>query len=258
MSIIEAIFLGLLQGLTEFFPVSSSGHLVLFQDILGIESSMTFDIMLHVGTLISIFAVFWREILGLFKPPFNRLIMLAVASVPAAVLGFFVNDWVEGFFGEGTYLPFFFLATAAVLLAADVVGRIRKKPGTPVGIVRAVIIGVAQAAAIFPGLSRSGMTISAGIVSGAERDKAARFSFLLSVPIIAGSALFSVLKGGLSDGNVGMSAMAVGILMAAASGFLALKLMLKAVSKNNYRWFALYMLALSAVTFVNYYIVSVF
>ncbi|GHU99436.1 undecaprenyl-diphosphatase [Clostridia bacterium] len=257
IDIIQAIFLGLVQGLTEFFPVSSSGHLVLFQDILGLggteeaaASLMTFDIFLHVGTLAAVFAVFWRDIWDLFRPPFNRLLMLIGACVPAAAVGFLLSDRVEEFFGNGTYLPFFFLLTAAILFIADTAAKRRqkqKKPESPVGIKHAALMGLAQAAAIFPGLSRSGTTISAGILSGAERGRAARFSFFLSVPVIAGSALVSVVKGGLSGaGGVGLTAIAAGMAAAAVSGFLALKLMLKVVSKNNYRWFALYMAAFPA------------
>jgi undecaprenyl-diphosphatase len=227
--------------------------------MLGIESSMTFDIFLHVGTLLSVFAVFWRDILDLFRAPFNRLLMLIGACLPAAAVGFLFMDKVEAFFGNGQYLPFFFLLTAAILFTAEVLAKRRKKPETPVGIKHAVIMGIAQAAAVFPGLSRSGTTISAGILSGAERGRTARFSFFLSIPVIAGSALISAAKGGLSDaGGAGLGVIAVGMLAAAVSGFLALKLMLKLISKNNYKWFALYMLVLSVFTFLNYFVIHIF
>lgn len=256
MDIVEAILLGLVQGLTEFFPVSSSGHLVLVHDLFGIEASMFFDIMLHVGTLIAVFAVFYKDILGLFKPPFNKLALLALASVPAALVGFLLSDKIEGLFQSGKLLPFFFLITAALLLTAELVAKRRKTLPQPLGPGRTLIMGCAQACALIPGISRSGSTIAAGILSGAEKEKVARFSFLMSIPVILGSALMEgvgLINTEVADINV--ISLLAGMAAAAISGFFAIKLMLKLIGKNNYKWFAVYLAALSIFTFVNYYII---
>jgi len=262
IDVIQAIFLGLIQGFTEFFPVSSSGHLVLFQDILGINGNsstmMSFDIMLHVGTLIALLIVFWKEFLGLFKPPFNRLLMLVVATIPAALIGALFQDPITSFFGTGKWLPYFFLITAALLFTTESYSR-RRPLGTSVGWKQVGIMGIAQAIAVIPGLSRSGCTISAGILSGAEREKAAKFSFFMSIPVIAGAALVTVAHGGTSGmSDIGFTTLAAGMIAAAVSGFFALKLMLKVVKRNNYKWFVFYLVALSIFTFLNYYIIHLF
>jgi len=285
MDIVEAIFLGLLQGLTEFIPVSSSGHLVLAHNILGIEEgAVFFSVMLHAGTLAAVFAVFWKDLLGLFKPPFKRLALLALASVPAALAGFFLSGVLEGFFAGGRVLPFMFLATAVLLAVTEIISTKRAKAAPKkqeaqpdgagnadacetrnaaapqyagsIGIKTAAIMGLAQAAAVIPGLSRSGATICAGVLSGAKREKAAKFSFFMSVPIILGSALYSLVKGG-GAAAAGISPLAViaGMAAAAGAGFFAIKLMMKVISKSNYKWFSVYLAALFAGTLVYYYII---
>ena len=262
MDIIEAIFLGLVQGLTEFFPVSSSGHLILAREILGIETdnALLFDIMMHAGTLIAVFAVFWKDIFALFKPPFKKLALLAGASVPAALAGFFLNDILDGLFAGGRtvswLLPLMFLLTAALLAATEILtsrrARLRADKGKPVGIVTAAVMGAAQAVAIVPGLSRSGTTICAGVLTGAKRENAAKFSFFMSIPIILGSAAFSLIKAGKGafGGDISMTAVAAGMIAAAVSGFFAIKLMLKIISKSNYKWFAVYLFAQAVASFV--------
>ncbi len=256
MDIIEAIFLGLIQGLTEFFPVSSSGHLVLLKDILGIAPSVFFDVMLHVATVAAIVIVFWKELLALLKPPFKKLALLVIASVPAAAAGFFLSGTIEKFFEGGLVLPFMFLLTGALLLTTELVSKRRKAPGKPVGIKSAAIMGLAQAVAVIPGLSRSGSTISAGVLSGADRERAARFSFFMSIPIILGSAAYSLIKGGAGVfDSVSVTAVAAGMLAAAVSGFFAIKLMLILIKKSNYKWFAVYLGILFILSLV-YYIVA--
>lgn len=272
MDIVEAVFLGLLQGLTEFFPVSSSGHLVLAQSILGIgaEGALFFDVMLHAGTLIAVFAVFWKDLVGLFKPPFKKLALLALASVPAAVAGFLLSGTLDRLFagGGGILLSFMFLLTAALLFTTEIISSRRSSDtgersnvsgavtqNGNVGFKTAAIMGLAQAVAVIPGLSRSGTTICAGVLSGAKREKAAKFSFFMSVPIILGSALYSLIKGGSEAFKaVSPAAVAAGMIAAAFAGFFAIKLMLKLISKSNYKWFALYLTALFVITFTNYFV----
>ena len=255
MDIIEAIFLGIVQGLTEFFPVSSSGHLVLAKDILGIEQSILFDVMMHVATVVSIIIVFRKEIAALLKPPFKKLALLVIASVPAAVAGYFLNGLIEDHLIGGLFLPFMFLITAALLTVTEIVSKKRKKACRPLGIKSALIMGFAQSIAIIPGISRSGATISAGVLSGAEREKTARFSFFMSIPIILGSAAYSLIKGGGIPDDISILPLVAGMIAAAITGFFAINLMFKLIVKSNYKWFAIYLGVLFAASLI-YYIVK--
>lgn len=245
----EAILLGILQGLTEFLPVSSSGHLVLMQNLLNIEeeSILFFDVMLHVGTLISIFLVFYKDILNLFKPPFKTMGLLILATLPAAIIMLLFSKQIEGLF-SGKFLWIGFLITAGVLLAAEYVGK-KIKTARPLGIKVALIMGAAQAVAVVPGISRSGSTISGGIFAGASRDTVARFSFLMSIPVILGSGLVQIID--VTNWNaVPITIVISGMLAAALTGYFAIRFMLKIIKNCNYKWFALYLFCLAVVSFI--------
>ena len=268
MGIWEAIWksaiLGTVQGLTEFLPVSSSGHLTLLQQILGYNlgvAGMTFvNILLHFGTLLSVIFVFWKDILALFKKPFKTILMLIVATVPAGVIGLLFNDKIEALFDPESnaawlcWLAVFFALTAFILLLTEFISS-RKKKTAPLSWRHSVPMGLAQAAALFPGISRSGSTIAAGVISGAKREQVARFSFLMSIPVILGSLageVFHVVKsdeGIASVGTGGIIGMVVGVVFSAVAGFFAIKVMLKVISKGNYKWFAVYLVALSFTCF---------
>lgn len=269
MGIWEAIWksaiLGTVQGLTEFLPVSSSGHLTLLQQILDYDlggAGMTFvNILLHFGTLLSVVFVFRREILALFKKPFKNLFMLIVATVPAGVIGLLFNGKIEDLFDPETnaawlcWLAVFFALTAFILLLTEFVSERRKKV-SPLSWKHSVPMGLAQAVALFPGISRSGSTIAAGVLSGAKRDEVAKFSFLMSIPVILGSLaveVFHVIKPDegmtVAIGTGGIVGMVVGVVFSAAAGFFAIKVMLKVISKGNYKWFALYLVILSFTCF---------
>ena len=269
MGIWEAIWksaiLGTVQGLTEFLPVSSSGHLTLLQQILDYDlggAGMTFvNILLHFGTLLSVVFVFRREILALFKKPFKNLFMLIVATIPAGVIGLLFSGKIEDLFDPATnaawlcWLAVFFALTAFILLLTEFVSERRKKV-SPLGWKHSVPMGLAQAVALFPGISRSGSTIAAGVLSGAKRDEVARFSFLMSIPVILGSLaveVFHVIKPDegmtVAIGTGGIVGMVVGVVFSAAAGFFAIKVMLKVISKGNYKWFALYLVILSFTCF---------
>jgi len=268
MTVLEAIWksiiLGTVQGLTEFLPVSSSGHLTLLQQVLDYrvgEGSMMFvNVMLHLGTLIAVIVAFWREIIGLFKKPFKTLLMLIVATIPAGVVGLLLNDKIEALFDPATnpawlcWLAVFFAVTALLLLVTELF--FKKKKERPLGWRHAVPMGIVQAVALFPGISRSGSTIAAGVISGAKREDVAKFSFLMSIPVILGSAaveLWHVVKPSegvaVSLGTPEIVGTVVGVVFAAVSGFLAIKLMLKVIGKGNYKWFSLYLVLLSLTCF---------
>lgn len=258
-SIWKSIVLGTVQGLTEFLPVSSSGHLSLLQRVLGYSvegASMTFiNVMLHIGTLIPVIFLFWKEILALFKKPFKPLLMLVVATIPAGVVGLLFNDQIDALFSGPrgiAMLAICFSLTALELLVCETVVLFRKKPPQDLSWRHTVPMGLMQAVALFPGISRSGSTIVAGTVSGAKAEDVAKFSFLMSIPVILGSALVEMKdvifpeSGAVALGGAEIVGMLFGMIFAAVSGFFAVKIMLKVIKKGNYKWFTLYLVLLSA------------
>ncbi len=265
MGLWEAIWkssiLGAVQGLTEFLPVSSSGHLTLLQHLLQFDlegGSMTFiNIMMHLGTLIAVIVVFWKDILALFKKPFKTLLMLIAATIPAGVVGLLFNDEIDALFsGENAvlYLSVCFALTALLLLICEMAAK-RRKVQKPLGWGSAAAMGLMQAVALFPGISRSGSTIVAGALVGTRREDVAKFSFLMSIPVILGSfavEVFGIVREPSSVAGVGANGvigMAVGVVLAAVFGFFAIKLMLRVIRKANYVWFSVYLTALSVVCF---------
>lgn len=261
MQIWEAIFLGLVQGLAEFLPISSSGHLVFFQTVLNIEEAdLFFDVMLHVGTLFAVFFVFWRDILELFRKPFRTLLYLIVATIPAAIVGFLFSDEIEEIFYGGEWLGVFFLLTAVMMFACELVAKRRKKT-YPLCWRTTVPMGLMQAVAVLPGISRSGSTIAAGVFAGAETRTVSKFSFLMSVPVILGSAVLElkdlIFDGGFQSSvaeypSAGMfiACVLIGVAVAAVSGLFAIKVMLKVINTGNYKWFSLYLVLLSVACFI--------
>ena len=257
MNVFETAILGLIQGLGEFLPISSSGHLMLARFLLGIQGSTpeaesafkVFDILLHVGTLIPLLIVFWKDWMDMLRHPVkNRtLLYLFIASVPTLVIymaaKILFKD-VDGFsvFDSGWFLGVSFLITAFFLLLCDLVSSKRGASARKVGPLQAVLMGVFQGLGLMPGISRSGSTIFGGILAGLDKKKAASFSFMMSAPAIVGSLLMEG-KDALEAGDfayIELVPVLVGILVAAVSGFLALRFMLKIVSTVPLSWFALY------------------
>ncbi len=270
MEIWQAIVLGLVQGLTEFLPVSSSGHLTFVQSLMGVNlggMDLLFDIILHVGTLVAVCAVFWRDIIDLFKKPFKTLLYLIVATIPAGVVGLLLMDWSEEVISGSPYigilLAVFFTLTAILLLVTEIYAKRRsKEKELPLCWRTTIPMGLAQAvAALFPGLSRSGSTICAGVLAGGRSEDLSKFSFLMSIPVILGSFAVSLVKGAV-DGELSASftamgpnagwCIALGFIVAAVSGLFAIKVMLGAIRKANYKWFSLYLVLLAIVCIVLY------
>ncbi len=251
MNVWQAVLLGLVQGLTEFLPVSSSGHLVLLQKWFGIDPdySMFLTVMLHVGTLIPVCIVFFKDILGLFKKPIT-LLYLVIASIPAALVGFLLGDQIDAVFYGGKYLAPCFLFTALVLLQAELVAK-TKPLYRDINAGNAALMGVAQAVAVVPGISRSGSTIAAGCFCGVDREKNANFAFLMSLPVIAGSALlegYDFIKSGSTE--ISFLPVLLGVIAAAISGYVAIRVMLALVKKANFKWFSLYLVCLSVLLLI--------
>lgn len=262
MDIVQAIILGFVQGLTEFLPVSSSGHIAFFQGVFGINDddiALFFSIILHLGTLVAVCAVFWRDIISLFRRPFKKLGYLVLATIPAGITGvlfsfFDLDDILLGHY-MGIILAVFFMFTATLLFVTEMVVK-RRQNELPLCMKTALPMGFAQALAVLPGISRSGSTICAGTLAGCRSEEVASFSFLMSIPVILGGFVVELAKG-LYKGEIQDSfatggatlgwSVALGFICSAVAGLFAIKVMLKIIKKANYKWFSLY-LTLMAIT----------
>lgn len=260
MEIWQAIVLGMVQGFAEFLPISSSGHLMLIQNWFGItEGAFLFSIMLHVGTLVPVVIVLWKEIVGLFKKPFNKLGYLILATIPAGVIGVVMSlvfD-LDQFFSTHIYLlGITFLLTAGELLFTEF--RAKKCAlDNPINLKTSFIMGCGQAVGVVPGLSRSGTTISAGTLARVNKDDNANFTFLMSIPIILAAALMEIIKGFVKPegfGSIGALPLVIGMLTSMICGYIAITFMLKIIKKANYKWFSLYLVLISIATFVTAFI----
>ena len=260
MNFLKAIILGLVQGLTEFLPVSSSGHLVLGQHLFGFrEPEILFDVILHMGTLVAVILVFYREIWSLLleffrlpktltqdggaktawreRPFFRLMLLIIVGLIPTGLMGVLLKDVFESLFASTLAVGIALLITGCVLfLTSRAPASGRDISGFKTR--DALAVGIAQGLAITPGISRSGMTISTGLFLGLDRELAAKYSFLLSVPAILG-ALILEIKDGLS-GSFGPAELAAGFIAALVSGYLALVLLLRLVRKGRLHYFAYY------------------
>ena len=271
MEWLDALILGIVQGLAEYLPVSSSGHLQIFREILGIDlpsdQTLQFDIMVHAATVCSTIVVLWpmfsRLCASFFTfrrdADFYYVCKLLVSCIPVGIVGFCFKDTVESFFGNGLHIVGWCLIATSVLLAfAWFTGRDRRtgrmvsgERGRDIGWLDAFVIGCAQAVAVLPGLSRSGTTIATGIIIGDKRDKVASFSFLMVIIPILGEALLDTVKliggGAEAESSVGAMALVIGFASAFIVGCCACKWMLALVRKGKLIWFAVYCLVMAVV-----------
>lgn len=254
MSWIEALILGVVQGLTEFLPVSSSGHLEIGHALLGTsgEDNLSFAVLVHAATVLSTLVILWREVAQLFvgtftTPKWNKekdyVAKILVSMIPVFIVGMFFKDEVEALFGSGLLLVGICLLITAVLLAlSEWLQKKRQRQGHEVGYKDAFIIGIAQACAVLPGLSRSGTTIATGLLCGVKKESVAQFSFLMVLIPIMGEALLDGIK--LMQGEVtselGMVPTIVGFVAAFVTGCLACRFMIEVVRRQRLVWFAIY------------------
>ncbi|MCR4737104.1 MAG: undecaprenyl-diphosphate phosphatase [Bacteroidales bacterium] len=250
MNALEALILGIIQGLTEFLPVSSSGHLIIGRELLGIGTAenVTFEVVVHAATVLSTITVLWKEIVQLFTRFFKfqwneetqYICKILVSMIPVLIVGLFFKDSVEQLFGEGLVLVGICLLVTALLLSLTQIVRFRENK--PLNFGRALLIGCAQAVAVLPGLSRSGSTIATGLLSGVRKEEVAQFSFLMVIIPILGEAFLSIVGGECSFAQCGIpvTSLIVGFLAAYVSGVFACKFMIRLVKKANLIWFALY------------------
>lgn len=256
MSYFDAIFLGILQGLTEFLPVSSSGHLVLAEHILHAKNpGVAFELVVHLGTLLSVLIYFRRRIVLLLGSFFKKTetdtrrmnYLLLVATIPAVIAGVFFKDFFESAFSAPVMTSIFLMVTGLILLLTALV----PKKDNPVTLGRSIIIGIGQAIAILPGISRSGSTISAGLFAGVNPVAAAEFSFLLSIPTIAGAIVFKIKD--IIDINTALyGQFFVGLLASFIFGLLSVYWLLDIIKKGKFKYFGIYCLIVGLFGFIYF------
>ena len=273
MSWIEAILLGIVQGLTEFLPVSSSGHLAIGKALFGIETAdLSFEVIVHAATVLATIVVFWKDILallqGLFKFKFNAetryICLILLSMIPVFIVGVFFKDKVESIFGSGLLVVgFALLVTAFLLFLSETLEVLRAvqagngggqagNGGQKMTWKSALWMGLAQAVAVIPGLSRSGSTIATGLICGVKKEEVTRFSFLMVLIPILGEAFLDVVGGDFAQSSVGVLPLILGFLAAFVSGLFACRVMIAIVKKARLRWFALYCAIVGLICIVSH------
>ena len=256
MEIWQAIILGAVQGFAEFLPISSSGHLILLGRWLGVSGGgLFFDVTLHLGTLIPVVIVFYKQIIGLFKEPYDKLLLIIVASLPACITGIFLGDYVESAFYQGSLfsavlLALTFLLTSIELYFSQTVSKNTDKK-LPLSIKSSAVMGIMQGIAIVPGLSRSGTVLTGGCLTKLSREDNANFTFLMSVPVILGAILISGYKAVTGGENIEIVPILFGVITATLTGYIAIKIMLKVIKNANYKWFSLYLVIMAISSIIS-------
>ena len=263
----EALIMGLLQGFTEFLPVSSSGHITILSNLFGIEGeeNLTFTIVVHVATVLSTLCILWKEVdwilRGLFKLKMNDetiyFLKICLSMIPVGIVGLFFKEYVEQVFGSGLLIVGIMLLVTAMLLTFTY--YVKPRVQREITFRDALVIGIAQACAVMPGLSRSGSTIATGLMLGNKKEHLAQFSFLMGIPPILGEALLDgkkILEGAAeATGDISMLALIVGFLAAFVSGCLACKWMIGIVKKGKLIYFGIYC-AVAGVLAIIYHLLG--
>jgi len=265
MEVLQAIILGIIQGITEWLPISSSGHLVLAEHLLNLSQPIIFDIFLHLGSLIVILIVFRKKIIDLIKGFFrwekekvDFVLYLVIASIPIALVGFFLNDFIKSIFNEPSTVGYGLLFTSVLLFLSQFQITNKNKKTTnnesnkvnkdnPLNFINTAFMGIAQAFAILPGVSRSGSTISTGLMQSAKKEDVAFFSFMMFIPAILGA---SILEIGNITSITDSGALLVGTLTTIIVGYLSLRLLLNIISRGKFHYFSYYCLVLGLVVLV--------
>ena len=272
MSWLQALLLGIVQGLTEFLPVSSSGHLMIFRELLGVESEgfLDFTVTVHFATVLSTIVVFWSAIWKLLKGFFqfkyndetDYVLKICVSMIPIAIVGLFFKDQVEGLFGENLFtVAVCLIITAILLFLSDQSGRFRSMSSSRsenthrngISYLQAAIVGLGQACAVAPGLSRSGTTIATGLICGVRRDVMAQFSFLMVLVPIIGEQTLTVIKGigePATAPGVGFLPLLMGFIGAFGAGLFSCKVMVELVKRAKLVWFSIYCLIAASLILI--------
>ncbi len=257
MSYFESVLLAVLQGLTEFLPISSSGHLVIAEYLLGVKKSgIEFEVFVHFGTMLSVVLIFWRDVIEILRsffskifkikelgenyrndPNFRTALLIIWASIPAGLVGILFEDKIENIFQNPKLTALFLVFTGLILFSTRFA---KNNPSGDFSIASSFIVGVAQAFAILPGISRSGTTISAGMLLGIDGVRSARFSFLLSLPAILGATLLKVKEIMSAGLFADLPQLSLSAIVAFVAGYIAIRFLLSVISKGNFRLFAYY------------------
>lgn len=270
LDILSAIILGAVQGISEFLPISSSGHLVLVPALLGVETGLAFDTILHIGTLVAIFTFFWKDIINLIKGFILSIIdltegvdifkrelyrvpekrfawLIIVGTIPTGIMGILLKDAIETIFRGTLFVGIFLLVTAAVLYYSErhSSGQITQKD---MSFKQALIVGICQGLAVFPGISRSGSTIASGLCLGLNREYAARYSFLLSIPAVIGAGLIQIKDIATLDAS--LSVLLAGFISSVIFGYLSIKLLMKMIKGWSLDIFAYYCTIIGIITII--------
>lgn len=259
-SLFQSILLGIVQGMSEFLPISSSGHLILAPWLFGFDDpGLSFDVALHVGTLLAVVAYFWRDWLNIFRikqdmleyedQP-NLLFMLILATLPGVLAGFLLEKQAETVFRNPILVATMLFAFGVLLFLADRIST-KSRSFRAIGVIDAFVIGLSQALAIVPGVSRSGITITAALFRNIDRESAARFSFLLSTPIIFGAAVLHVKD---IFGSISNPIFIAGVAASAVSGYVAIAALLRFVSHASYRLFFWYRAVVAVVIVILFFV----
>jgi len=253
MTIIEALILGTIQGLTEFLPISSSGHLVIGQELLGISvPGNKFEVIVHIGTLFSVLIVFWRDIYDILMTLYTKrsqryIIALIVGTIPAGIVGVLFGDLFGEAYENIRFVATTLIFTGLILLSTKMI-KIDKKDVT---IGKGLLIGITQALAILPGISRSGITISAGMFLGIAPEKAAKFSFLLAIPAIAGAGLITALEtASVEISTITFTVGITGFISSLFVGWLSLKVLIGLIKTGKFHWFGIYCILLGIISWI--------
>ena len=255
MSVLQALILGILQGLTEFLPISSSGHLLLFENIFGLENNnIFFNVLLHFASLLAVLIVFWKDVVDLIKNPLSKKFkILIIATIPTVILALLSKVLFEEY-QLFLFLGYGFLISSILLFLTSVL----KKKGYRLKDVdrkTGFLIGVIQGVAVLPGISRSGSTICTGLLCGVDRESCAKFSFILSIPIILGAMVlesYEIINVGVT--NINVLACVVGFIASFVVALVTIKAMLKIVKNGNWIWFSLYLFVLRVYVYMNKYV----
>lgn len=272
MGILEALSLGILQGITEFLPISSSGHLVLGEYFLGLNMSnlKSFDVVVHGGTLLAILVYFWKDIRGMlsalkkavigklkWEDPFAKLIVfIIVGTIPAVLGGIFLEDLLDSMFRNITTVCLFMILVAVIFILGEKVHEKFAKKEI-LNWKKSFIVGIAQAIALIPGISRSGSTIVAGLFQGISRSEAARFSFLLGIPAISGALVLTFIKTEISAiSKIGLIPLGIGFFSSFIFGLLSVSFLMKFLKNHSLRIFAMYrlLMGIGVLIYINFFV----
>jgi len=253
MDIFQAIILGVVQGITEWLPISSKSHLIIIQQLFGLVQPAIFDLILHIGSLIVVLFVFWKDIWKLIKGVFTGdkkslkyFLYLIIASIPVAIIGFVFKTQIEAALSNMYILGFGFLFTALILFCSKFT-FVKKKS---LNVWNSLIIGISQVLSVLPGISRSGTTISTGMILGVEKKEVAKFSFLMFIPAILGATLLEI---GSINTITNIPAMIIGTIFAMITGYVAIKVLMNIIEKNKFWYFSIYCFILGIIVLLFAY-----